>query len=92
MNTVIHQYVRNRKGQPIGVVVATDSAQVGWSLCKTKVGDVFNKQMGLQIAVGRAKTNPIKSQQDLSKVPATLRKTAYNFLTDRSVRYFKQDA
>jgi len=39
--------------QPIGVVVALSSTQIGWSQCCPK--DKWNKKRGLEIAIGRAK-------------------------------------
>ena len=57
-NTLM-QFVRDRRGQPRGIVVATvidNSIRMGWSYTNTKAGDRFNKQRGLQIALGRADT------------------------------------
>ncbi len=56
-STLIH-YVRNKKGQKIGVIVAArtelyDYPVVGWSLCNIKK-ERFNKYIGLQKALSRA--------------------------------------
>lgn len=42
-----------KRGYPIGVVVSTGSGVVGWSLCNTRDGDVFNKQRGIDLAKAR---------------------------------------
>jgi len=52
----LFQFVRDRKGQPRGVVVATvvnNEIRYGWSYTNTKAGDRFNKQRGIHIALGR---------------------------------------
>lgn len=57
-NNVLVQYVRGRKNQKVGVVVAIkpdvtkDEVCVGWSLCNAK--DEFDAVRGLEIAIGRA--------------------------------------
>lgn len=54
MNTstnIPKQYLRNRKGQMRGVIVATPHG-VGWSICATH--DKFDKNIGLKIAINRA--------------------------------------
>jgi hypothetical protein len=45
-------YVRNDKGQPIGVVASPGKYLVGVSICNPK--DKFDRQLGLEIACGRA--------------------------------------
>jgi hypothetical protein len=52
----LFQFVRDRKGHPRGVVVATlidNQVRYGWSYTNTKAGDRFNKQLGIHIALGR---------------------------------------
>lgn len=46
------KYVRNKKGHPIGVVVAIDKNKIGWSMCHKD--DKWNKEFGKNIAVNRA--------------------------------------
>jgi hypothetical protein len=96
MNKVIYQYIFNKKNplnknrKLVGCVAAIDAGRVGWSLCKIKAGDVFDKNMALTIAVGRAKNNPVGLRDDdLSTVPHILKHTVDHFKNDRSVRYFK---
>jgi len=74
-------YVRNKKREKIGVVVAIYRDQVGWSLCRTKL-DRFDKDLGLRIAYGRAITG------SATKPPTTVMKT-YNDMMDRSKAYYK---
>jgi hypothetical protein len=47
------QYVRDKKGMPYAVVVATDSDQIGYSVCNKN--DTFIKDRGKDIAEGRSK-------------------------------------
>lgn len=52
---MISQYIRNKKNQKIGVIVAEKNSfgevRIGWSLCNKK--DEFNKALGIKIAVDR---------------------------------------
>ncbi len=64
------EYVKNKQGHRVGVVVAISKDRIGWSRCKTKPSrprpnnlrlpnggfDTFDKEMALKIAIGRAKT------------------------------------
>ncbi len=49
---MIIKYLRNKDNKPVGCVIVTDSAKVGWSLCCEK--DTFTKKMAKTIALGRA--------------------------------------
>jgi hypothetical protein len=89
----IHQYIKNKKGQLIGVVCAINKHQVGWSKCRTTSGlnkrpDEFDKQRGLDIAMGRAKLNPISTVDQLVAAPQSIRPIVAYMLA-RSERYFK---
>lgn len=88
-NETIIKYVKNKKGQPIGVVLATktfdNQFSVGWSLCKINGhnADKFDKKFGVQIAAARAKAG-----YDLKKIPHTI----FNHwaeMTHRGAKYFK---
>lgn len=86
-DTTLKQLVRDRKGQPRGIVIATvidGTIRFGWSHTNTKAGDRFDKCKALTIALGRAengwgpKTNvPVSTVKILNK------------MIDRSVRYYK---
>lgn len=61
---VLIKYLRNKKGNRIGVIAATKEDNkifIGYSLCSPR--DIFCKHMGLKIALerGRKKTNEILS-------------------------------
>jgi hypothetical protein len=56
-DTTLKQLVRDRNGQPRGMVVATvidGTIRFGWSHTNTKAGDRFDKCKALTIALGRA--------------------------------------
>ena len=83
------QFVRDRKGQPRGVVVATvidNKVKFGWSYTNTKLGDRFNKMRGLQIAFGRAEVGQCEMVRTPHSVTKVLKK-----MTDRANKYFQSD-
>ena len=88
MNEII-QYVRNKKNERIGVVVAVKNDKplqrfsIGWSKChNTK--DKFNKNVGLRIARTRAvHGNP------MDKMPPQIIVPVYNKMCERGARYFQ---
>lgn len=82
MSSYIHTYVRNRKNELIGCVAAVNHNMVGWSLCNTGAGDTFDKQMALEIAIGRAMSG------FNAAIPHTVVKE-YEKMIDRSKKYFK---
>ena len=57
------RYVKNEDNQKIGVVVALGKGQIGWSRCQGP--DVFDKELGLKIAIGRAKKGSRKRIPDV---------------------------
>jgi len=59
MNKTLMQYVRDRKGNPRGVVIADsldNNIRLGWSYANFRAGDKFNKKRGIEIASGRLET------------------------------------
>lgn len=77
---MIFQYVRNRQNQRVGIVVACSKEQVGWSACKK--GDRFNKERGMEIAIGRASVG--------SEVkPPLYVSFTLEIMKERAERYFK---
>ena len=48
------KYVKDSRGQRVGVVVATGKYHIGWSKCNFAKGDKFNKDWGKFIARRRA--------------------------------------
>lgn len=90
-HNTIYQFVRARKGQRVGVVLATKRGDgtvgIGYSLCATKRGDVFNESTAVQIAMGRAENYPYFKGQ----LPHSVQSTWQN-IVDRACRYFKDAA
>ena len=89
MQTVIKEYIRNKKNDPRGVAVAVkDGDQVfyGYSLCNPC--DKSNQEFGLTIALKRALA---KDGYALPHSPATVRQIMEKFLNleQRALRYFK---
>jgi hypothetical protein len=81
------QFVRDRDGQPRGLVVATvidDKIRLGWSYVNTKAGDNFNKEKAYKIAFGRAEHRWGPNVNMPHRV-----KKVYDNMTNRAVRYFK---
>lgn len=87
METQIHEYIYHKK-QRVGVIAAAlapDSmVHFGWSLCNRKSGDKFNREIGLNIAVGRARAKV----DVLFPVPRSIEKSI-NMLAGRASKYFK---
>lgn len=87
-NSVI-KYIRNRKGNPIGALVAIKHRtgfRIGYSLCSKH--DRFCKHRALQIAIGRSMSH-IDSDSDGTDgcVPHAIRKALPEF-TRRCERYY----
>ena len=80
------QYVRDKERRPVGVVVALNKNQIGWSKCNNK--DHFDKKLGIIKATGRAmSTNPIKH----ISTPQCMREHVSR-MADRAERYYKEIA
>lgn len=86
-DTTLKQLVRDRNGNPRGMVIATvidNTVRLGWSYTNIKAGDRFNKQKAFIIATGRAETGwgtKVKIPHRVSKVLTEM--------AHRSVRYYK---
>jgi hypothetical protein len=84
METILKQRVRNRKGLPVGVLVAKKmprgNVRLGWSRCKAKA-DTFSFKAGLEIATFRAETN------HNPPVPQSMQEEYVGF-ANRAIRYF----
>jgi hypothetical protein len=86
-DTTLKQLVRDRNGDPRGMVIATvinNTVRFGWSYTNTKAGDRFNKQKAFLIATGRAE----KGWGTNVNVPHRVGKVLGQ-MADRSVRYYK---
>ena len=86
---IIYQYIKNRKGNLVGCVAAVDNDKIGYSLCNTNAGDVFNKKRAVAMAVGRANVNPVRS--DMTTVPNSIHKHIVA-MEERAGRYFKNSS
>jgi len=87
-DSYLTQFVRDRKGNPRGIVVSTkmhdeDHIRIGWSYTNLKIGDRFDKDRGLIIAKDRIRTDTNR------KIPCAVLKVATNGFIARSLRYFK---
>jgi len=87
-NTIIKQFIRDRKNNPRGVTVAIkkdNEVFYGYSLCNPL--DRFDKQLGVRIAVARA----LSKSFNLPMSPNTQEEIADHFraLEKRAIRYFK---
>ena len=86
MENVIHEYVRERK-QRIGVIVGTvigNMIVIGWSKTNLKAGDNFDKGIGIELALQRA-----KGVQETPSLPPQMNRQMREF-KDRCMRYFQQ--
>jgi len=83
---MLTSYLRDKSNNPIGVVVAVkhnDEIRLGWSKCHSLL-ERFNRQKGIEIALGRAKCNrPVKHP-----LPHDIRYALVNLL-QRAEKYYK---
>jgi hypothetical protein len=86
--TVIYSFHRNKRGEPVGCVLARPSSgphkfSIGWSKANIKKGDKFSKATAIDVAFVRAEigTN--------SCLPREMTPLVEN-MTERAKRYFKQ--
>ena len=82
------RYIRNKKGQPRGVVVAlrdNDEVCYGYSICNPI--DPWNKHKGLKIAIARA----LAREYELPQAENTTKQImeGYVNLSNRALKYFK---
>lgn len=84
---VLIQFIRNHKGVPCGVMAAVKredgEIHINYSLCNTKL-DKFNKELGKQIAIGRA----MRNNDDEQHLPRSLYSVMDKFL-QRACRYYQ---
>jgi hypothetical protein len=84
------QFVRDKKNQRVGMVVAVPDEYgkvgVGWSKCKTSM-DKFSEEQGKMIALQRA-SHARSGGKFKRKMPQCVQKV-YDSMTDRATRYYK---
>ena len=89
----IFEYIRRRhhgKTLKVGVIIGVKdgkAVKIGWSKCNLKLGDVFNRQVGLKLALNRALPLPMPKSKSVP-TPNCIRKQVRNFGI-RCLRYFK---
>ena len=88
MQERIFEYIRNRKGKRIGVLLGTvvdNQIVYGFSQANIKSGDEFDKEYGKQLAFNRAiGAEPITPAYTIEA------QKMVNPFTERCIRYFKQ--
>lgn len=93
-NKVLIHYIKNRKGQRVGVLVAvkpkeSEVPMSGWSLCKVSV-EPFNKYIGLIKAFSRIEQGcPFISDEE-PYLPRSVEEVMPIF-EERIKRYFKTE-
>ncbi len=78
------RYVRNKRREKIGVLVALGRNNVGWSRCNKT--DRFNKDRGLHIAIMRAQ---MYNTMELASRVCPSMQLDYIKMVNRANRYFK---
>lgn len=84
MVSEIRRYVRNKKGHPVGMLLAIKDEKgvhIGWSKCNTRL-DIFDRKKGAVIAQARALKGSIVPY------PREIEKSIYDFM-NRAEKYFK---
>lgn len=79
---MLTRYVKDENNQKIGVVIALERGKIGWSRCR--MGDKFDKTLGIKIAIGRAK------QGSKKKIPDALLRTVVDSYKAAEL-YFKEE-
>lgn len=84
----LSQFVRDRKNQPRGIVVATiidNEVRIGWSYTNTTAGDRFDKCRAYDIAFSRAEKGwgtTVKIPRDVEKVIQRMQYRATKYYKD----------
>ena len=87
MQDYIFEYIRDRKGLKIGIIASTvhnGMIVTGFSKTNIKAGDKFNKGIGIDWAIERAKGNKRTPQIPKSDI------RQFREVQVRALRYFKQ--
>jgi hypothetical protein len=86
---MIYEYVKNEHGHRKGIVCATSKFGIGWSLCHNN--DIFDKNLALKIAEGRARKLEKLSEEEEEvtiKIPESIT-NIFDKMVDRADRYYK---
>ena len=71
---------------PYGVIVSIGRNQIGWAMCSPK--DLYNKKLGLEIALNRAEHYGTNKEKLLEEAPYSIREELLK-MYDRSEHYYK---
>ena len=85
-----HTYLRNRKRERVGVVLATKDG-IGWSKCAVKKGDKFDRNTGIEIALVRAREVSVNLKDKEIEVPANMPDDVVKHIfkiSEKAKRYF----
>lgn len=91
------EYVRNKKREKIGVLVALPSKNgfsIGWSKCNTSKNDKFDRDLGLILAIGRANLNSsiyVRDKRKLVSMPRQIRQHCEERFRYRASRYYNKE-
>lgn len=80
------KYIRDRRGNPVGAIVATANG-VGWSLCHKSDRKRFTKENAVKVAIARADFHLSGSDRVLT-IPNSLRKD-FDKMQIRREKYFR---
>lgn len=95
--TSIFEYIRRRhhgKTHKVGVILGIfdgKAVKIGWSKCNVRIGDKFDKQVGLKLALNRALNRALPSplpKKITVPTPDCIRHQIRNFGA-RCAKYFK---
>jgi hypothetical protein len=53
---ILKKRIRDEKNNPVGMIVALNKNQLGWSLCNVEKGDIYNDNLAFLKAVKRAES------------------------------------
>lgn len=86
---MIIQYVRNKKNDPVGVVLAeaitNNNYSIGWSKCRK--GDKYSKSFGKDVAIGRLGAITHKGKvvpRDVAKVLEVVKERARKYFVNKN--------
>lgn len=79
---MLTEFIKDKRGNRVGVVVAIDKNAIGWSVVNTKLGDEYSEKTAMNIAIGRAEKGSVDKKP--SKAIPIIEK-----MKQRAERYFK---
>ena len=92
MKDFMHQYVRDKRNNPVGLMIAKkigDIVYITGSRVNAKAGDAFDKKVAMCIATGRME-RVIEGDTNVNIIAENMRHDMIRF-SDRVLRYFQVD-